>query len=337
MTTAQVPKTGEIVIYKPRGQEITLDVTLEKDTVWLNAHQLAALFEVDRTGVVRHVNNIFKSGELMRKTTCAKIAQVAKDGRLRQIDYYNLDMIISVGYRVNSRRATQFRIWATNVLKQHLIKGYTVNHKRLEQQGVKRITELAQVVAMLKKASERNLLSGDEAKGLLKVITEYTDTWLLLQQYDEGRLEEPKQKGKTRYTLTYADAQSAIRALKKNLLRRKEASDLFGQERKGALKGILGSIEQTFDRTELYATLESKAAHLLYFLIKDRPFTDGNKRIGAFLFILFLMRNQELRGRAGERKFNDNALVALVLLIAESAPAQKNAMITLIMHFVRSR
>ena len=207
----------------------------------------------------------------------------------------------------------------------------------MNEQGPKHIDELTHVVAMVKKANERRVLSGDEAKGLLKVITDYADTWLLLQKYDEGKLKEPSQKRKTHYKLTHDDAQSAIRALKKNLLRRKEASDLFGQERKDSLKGILGSIEQTFDKKDLYSTLESKAAHLLYFIIKDHPFTDGNKRIGAFLFIVFLMRHQELRGRAGERKFNDNALVALALLIAESAPRQKETMITLIMNFVRSR
>lgn len=329
------PKKGEIILYKPKGEEIMLDVKLEQETVWLSLQQIADLFQVDKSGISRHIRNIFSSGELKPKTTVANFATVQKEGgvmKQRKVDYYNLDMIISVGYRVSSRRATQFRIWATNVLRQHLVQGYTLNHKRLRSRESIDVRELERIVHMVKAAGERRLLSGDEAKGLLRVIMDYADTWLLLQQYDSGQLVEPKQKSKTGYVLTHGDAQSAIRALKKNLMRRREASDLFGKEKAASLKGILETVEETCDGTQL----EAKAAHLLYLVIKEHPFADGNKRIAAFLFILYLMRNGALRGRAGERKFNDNALVAIALLIAESDPKDKEIIITLIMRFIRS-
>ncbi len=326
-----MPINQDIVLYKDKDGDVELQVNVKEETVWLTGQQMASLFKIDRTGVVRHVQNIFKSGELKRKSTCAKIAQVDKDGRKRKMDIYNLDVIISVGYRANSKNATQFRIWATNVLKQHLIKGYTVNQPRLKHADA---SELNDLVKLIKQSMSTKQLTADESAGLLKVITDYADTWLMLDQYDKDSLSVPSKQKSSHYVLEYGEAQSIINALKKNLLRQKRASELFGQERENALKGILGAIEQTFDGKSLYGSVEEKAAHLLYFLTKDHPFTDGNKRIAAFLFIVYLTRTQYLNGRDGERKFNDNALVALVLLIAQSDPKQKDLMMKLVMNFV---
>lgn len=323
---------GEVVIYKSKDGKASLEVKLREETVWLDAHQIASLFQVDRTGVVRHIHNIYRSRELDKRSTCAKIAQVAKDGKVREMDFYNLDMIISVGYRVNSKRATQFRIWATRILKKHLIKGYTINQKRLREKG---LSDLEQAVALIKKTTETRQLTSKEAKGLLKVITDYAYSWLLLQKFDERSLEIGKTT-KGIYQLDYDEATKAIVELKKNLVEKKQAGDLFGMERSGALDGILGNINQTFGGKELYPSIEEKAAHLLYFAIKDHPFSDGNKRIASFLFIVFLARNKYLFKKNGEKKFNDNALVALALLIAESDPKQKDIIVTLIINFLHT-
>ncbi|OGY42522.1 MAG: hypothetical protein A2Y82_04120 [Candidatus Buchananbacteria bacterium RBG_13_36_9] len=322
---------GEIIIYQPKTGGPRFEVKLEKETVWLDAHQVALIFGVNRPAVVKHINNIYKTGELDKKSTCSILEQVAADGKIRKMNLYNLDMIISVGYRVNSKRATQFRIWATKVLKDYVLKGYTINQKRLQEKG---LAEFEQAVAMIKNALETKKLKGAEAKGLLEVITKYAQAWLLLQKYDEEKLSLPIKQAKPKYKLEYNEAISAISNLKNNLLAKKQASDLFGQERGETLAGIIGNIYQTFGSKELYASIEAKAAHLFYFIIKDHPFSDGNKRIGSFLFIVFLSKNNYLLDKKGERKFNDNALVALALLIAESDPKQKEVLIRLIMNFL---
>lgn len=329
---------GEIVIYRTEDGKATLDVRLEQETVWLDAHRMATLFGRDRSVVVRHIRNIFSSKELDRKSTCAKIAQVAKDGKMREMDMYNLDVILAVGYRVNSKRGTQFRIWATNVLRDHIVKGYTLNQKRLQEQQQKRMKELEEAVALVKLAQETRQLSTSEASGLLTVITEYTRSWLILHQYDSGTLTAKDLHRTVRYRIDEDEGKKAISQLKKNLMERKEASDLFGREReRGALKGILGSIDQTFGGSDLYPSVEEKAAHLLYFVIKDHPFVDGNKRIASLLFIWFLEKNNLLSAPDGERKINDNALVALALLVAESNPKQKDVMIKLIINLIGKR
>jgi len=323
--------TDEIILYKAPNGMTNVEVKLKNETLWLNAHQIADVFGIDRSGIIKHIKNIYKTGELKGKSTCAKIAQVAKDGKIREMDYYNLDIIVSVGYRVNSKRATQFRIWATNILKNHLVKGFTINQKRLKEKG---LDEFEQAIALIKNTVETKRLSGDEKDGLLKVITQYAQSWALLQKYDEDLLEKPKVRKAKEYVLTYKIARNALDELKKNLYQKKQASDLFGIERTESMKGILGNLYQTFDGKELYAGIEEKAAHLLYFVIKDHPFTDGNKRSAAFLFILFLSRNRYLLKTSGELKINDNALVAIALLVAESRPKQKKAMIKLIMNLI---
>jgi len=328
MNLKNLPKAnkGEIIIYKAR-EGPKLEVRLEKETVWLDTRQIAALFDVDRTGVVRHIANIYKTRELDGKSTCAKIAQVAKDGKIREIDFYNLDMIISIGYRVNSKRATQFRIWATKTLKEHLIKGYTINEKRLLQAKDK-FKELQEAISFLKAKSGDKLLAGQERE-ILSLLENYSKTLTLLGQYDTEKLRLSR-RGRGEFIMSYEEALQIIKELKKELISKKEAADLFGQEYDEKLKAILGNIRQSFGGKELYPSLEEKAGHLLYFIIKDHPFIDGNKRIGSFLFVYFLDKNNYLYKETGEKKINDNALVALALLTAVSNPAEKDKMIKII-------
>lgn len=327
------PTKGEIVIYKTKDGKTSLDVKLEKETVWLSQKQMAELFNKDVRTVNEHIKNVFKEGELEENSVIRKFRITASDRKQYDTNFYNLDVIISVGYRVNSKQGTQFRIWATQVLKDHIIKGYTINSRRLPEANLK---ELEQALVLIKGTLDKKQLTSDEATGLLKVITDYTNSWILLQQYDRNQLEEPKKKHKPKYIINYEKAIEAISKLKSDLRSKKEASGLFGNKRDKSFEGIIANLYQTFGGNELYPSIEDKAAHLLYFIIKDHPFTDGNKRIGAFLFILFLSNNGYLFKSNGERKINDNALVALALLIAESHPKQKDTMIKLIMNFINN-
>ncbi len=316
-------KKGEVVIYKsPYGPEI--QVKLEKDSVWLDAHLIAKLFDVERPAIVKHINNIYKTGELDKKSTCSILEQVAADGKVRKMNLYNLDIIISVGYRINSKRATQFRIWA---LKDHLIKGYTINEKRLLQTQ-NQLKELQNTISFLKEKSKHELLAGQE-KEILNLLASYTKTLKLLEQYDKGEISLVKKK-KGKFILSYEQAKQIISEIKKDLVAKKEASDLFGQETDKKFQAIIGNIYQSFGKKELYISLEEKAAHLLYFVIKDHPFVDGNKRIASFLFIYFLNKNDCLYRQNGEKKINDNALTALPLLIAISDPKDKDVLIKII-------
>lgn len=317
---------GEIIIYQAKkGPQ--LEVRLEKDTVWLDAHLVANLFDIDRTVIVKHIGNIYKTAELSEKATCAKIAQVAADGKLRKMNLYNLDMILSVGYRVNSKRATQFRIWATKTLKNHLIEGYTINENRLLK-AQNHLTELQNTIDFLQNKAHHALVSG-QAQEILHLLADYAKTLTLLDQYDKEKLSLIK-KGKGKYILTYPDAQRVIQEIKTELITKKEASHLFGQETDQKFQSILGNLYQTFRGKELYSSLEEKAAHLLYFVIKDHPFVDGNKRIASFLFVYFLDKNKYLYHNTGARKINDVALTALSLLIAISEPKEKDRLIKII-------
>jgi len=318
---------GEIIIYEAQEDGTILEVHLEKETVWLTQNQLAELFGSERSVITKHINNIFKSSELKKNSVSAKFAHTASDGKTYQTNFYNLDVIIAVGYRVNAKRGTRFRIWATSVLKDHLIKGYTVNERRLAEKG---LSEMEQTIALLAQTLERNEPLSDEGRAILDVVSRYAKSWSLILQYDEDRLELPAKRHPTEKSLDYESAKDAITTLKAELMQHGEASDLFGREQGKQLQGILGNIVQTFDTHELYPNVEEKAAHLLYFVIKDHPFTDGNKRIGAFLFLIFLQDNNLLE----QSGINDNGLVALALLIAESGPQQKNLMIKLIMNLL---
>lgn len=319
-------KKGEVAIYKaPNGPEI--QVKLENESVWLDAHLIAKVFDVNRPAIVKHINNIYKTGELEKKATCSILEQVAADGKIRKMNLYNLDMIISIGYRVNSKRATQFRIWATKTLKDHLVKGYTINEKRLLQTR-DNLKDLQGTISFLQEKAKHELLSGQEQE-ILNLLANYSKTLTLLEQYDKEKLSLAK-KAKGKFVLGYKKARSVIDEVKKELVIKKEAGDLFGQENGDKFKAILGNIYQTFGGKDLYSSLEEKAAHLLYFLIKDHPFVDGNKRTGSFLFVYFLDKNNYLYRQSGEKKINDNALTALALLIAVSDPKEKDSMVKII-------
>ena len=243
------------------------------------------------------------------------------------MNIYNLDMIISVGYRVNSARATQFRIWATTVLKKYLLQGYAVNEKRLIE-AKEKFNELQTAISFLQEKSQKELLSV-QAGEILNLLSSYAKTLTILEQYDKGQLKETK-GGKTKFILTYEQCLQIIKELKKELVTKNEAGDLFGSERDGSFEGIIRGLYQTFGGKELYPSIEDKASHLLYFIIKDHPFSDGNKRSAAFLFVYFLDKTGFLFKKSGERKINDNALVALALLVAESEPKEKETMVKII-------
>jgi death-on-curing family protein len=324
---------GEIVIYKSK-EGPKLEVRLEEDNIWLTLNQIASLFDVQKAAISKHIKNIFNSGELNPDSTVSKMetVQIEGDRRIkRTLTYFSLDMIISVGYRVNSKRATQFRIWATKTLKEHLVKGYTINEKRLLQTR-NQLKELQETITFLQDKSKNQLLKGQEQE-ILNLLANYSKTLTLLEQYDKEKLSLIK-KTKSQFVLKYEDAINVIGKIKKELIAKREASDLFGKENSNRFKGILGSIYQTFDKKELYPSLEEKAAHLLYFIIKDHPFVDGNKRIASFLFVYFLDKNNFLYRKTGEKKINDNALTTLALLIAISDPKDKDRIIKIITNLI---
>lgn len=317
--------SADILIYE--GDDARVSVRVERENVWLSLQQLADLFERDKSVISRHLKNIFATGELEREAVVAKNATVQREGSrevTREIEYYNLDAIISVGYRVNSTRATRFRQWATGVLREHLTRGFSLDRERFERNAA----ELEAALHLVKKAAAGEALTLDEGRGLVDVIARYTQTFLWLQRYDEGLLTAPA--GSPGGVLpSLEEARAAIARLKADLMARGEASDLFGREREDAFAAILGNLEQTVFGEPAYPTIETKAAHLLYFVIKNHPFLDGNKRTGAFLFVDFLARNGRLL-RGGEPVINDVGLAALALLVAESDAKNKDVMIHLI-------
>jgi prophage maintenance system killer protein len=325
----ELENRGEIIIYKAKDGKTKLEVNLQEDTVWLMQTQIADLFGTQRPAITKHLKNIFTAGELDEKSVCSILEHTASDGKIYKTSFYNLDAILSVGYRVNSKRATQFRIWATKTLKDHLIKGYTINEKRLKQRDA-RLQELERVIRLFQDAKQSKLLDQSEADGLLHVITEYANTWILLNKFDQDEIAVKGKGAKEKNVLDYEKAKNDIAGLKKNLISGKHATDIFATERGQGLAAILGNINQSFGGKALYPTIEIKAAHLLYFIIKDHPFVDGNKRTGSFLFIAYLSQNQYLLRKNGEKKINDNALVALALLIAQSNPKDKDVMIALV-------
>ena len=322
---------GEVVLYEASGGEVRVEVRLEHETVWLSLGQLAELFGRDKSVISRHLRNVFASGELERTATVAKNATVQREGErdvVREIEFFNLDAILSVGYRVNSKRGTQFRIWATRMLRDHLVRGYTLNRQRFQQNAA----ELEAALALARKAAAGETLTTDQGRGLVDVIARYTQTFLILQRYDEGLLVEPK--GSPGGVLpAVSEARTAIARLKSDLRARGEAGDLFGREREDGLAALLGNLDQSVFGEPAYPTIESKASHLLYFVIKNHPFSDGNKRIGSFLFVEFLHRNGRLV-RQGEPVINDVGLAALALLVAESQPKDKEVMIRLVMNML---
>ncbi|MCC7547929.1 MAG: virulence protein RhuM/Fic/DOC family protein [Burkholderiales bacterium] len=292
---------------------------------------MADVFDSSTDNVGLHLKNIFADSELEEAATTEDFSVVQSEGKRRvrrQVKHYNLDAIISVGYRVNSRRGVRFRQWATRTLREHLVRGYTLNQQRFEHNA----RELEAALALVRKAAAGDALSTDQGRGLVDVIARYTQTFLLLQRYDEGLLIEPR--GMAGGVLpSVAEARAAIVRLKLELLTRGEATDLFGREREEGLAALLGNLDQSVFGEPAYPTVESKAAHLLYFVIKNHPFSDGNKRIGSFLFVDFLNRNRRLV-RNRETVINDVGLAALALLVAESAARDKEVMIRLVMNML---
>jgi prophage maintenance system killer protein len=327
---------GEIVIYQTKGGETALEVKLEQETVWLNLNQMADLFERDKSVISRHIHNIYQEGELNLGSTVAKFATVQQEGARaveRGVDFYNLDVIISVGYRVKSQRGTQFRIWASQVLKDHILKGYSINEKRLREQNA-RLLELQKTVSLLQRVMEGRELARDEATGLLQVITDYSYALSLLDQYDHQQLKIRHTTKKIPFVLTYEAARRAIDKLGERSGKKGQSVALFGREKDQSFQGSLSAIYQTFGGKDVYPSIEEKAAHLLYFVIKNHSFIDGNKRIGAFLFIWFLDVSGILYADDGRKRISDNALVALTLMIAESRPEDKDIITKVIVNLI---
>ena len=318
---AEVPG-GEVLVYEAPDGQARVDVRLDHETVWLTQAQMVDLFGRDQSVVSRHLRNVFAEGELPAEGNMQKMHIASAD---KPTTLYSLDVIISVGYRVKSKRGVQFRQWATRVLREHLVKGYTFNQARLAERG---LLEARQTLDLLASTLRNQALVDDTGRAVLELITGYADTWRLLLEYDEDRLALPPGARPSSGVLDHARASSAIADFKRELMARGEATPLFGNPRGEALEGILGSIEQTMFGKALYRSREEKSAHLLYFVIKDHPFSDGNKRIGSFLFMLYLQQE----GMA--HRLNPQALTALALLIAESAPTNKDLMIRLIVNLL---
>ncbi len=326
---------SEIKIYKAEDGKTEIQVKLDHDTVWLNQYQLEELFQTDRTSIAKHILNIYKSGELTEDSTCAFFAQVQTEGKRkinRNIKYYNLDLIISVGYRINSKRGTQFRIWANSVIKDYLIKGFSINEKKLKQQN-EQLRELQKSVKLLGSVLNYRELSGEESSGLLKIISDYAYALDILDQYDYQSLEIAETSGKETYRVTYDEAISQIQKVKEVY----GNSELFGHEKDKSFQSSIATIYSTFNGVDLYPSVEEKAANLLYFITKNHSFTDGNKRIAAFLFLYFLEKNGILFDRYGSKRIADNALVALTLMIAVSRTEEKETMTKVIVNLINKR
>ena len=320
--------SGEVKLYETPDGEVRVDVRLGKETVWLTQRQMAQVFRTSTDNVSLHLRNIFSDNELEESATTEDFSVVQTEGNRRvqrTLKHYNLDAIISVGYRINSKQGVRFRQWATRTLRDHLARGFTLNERRLAERGLR---EAEESLDLLTRTLQNQALVDSTGQAVLELITSYADTWRLLLEYDEDRLKTPPGTRPSVGVLDLDSALGAITELKRDLMARDEASSLFGCLRGDGLEAILGSIEQTMFGESLYRSREEKAAHLLYFVVKDHPFTDGNKRIGSLLFLLYLKQESM------EHRLNPQALTALTLLIAESAPAGKDLMVRLIINLL---
>jgi len=327
-----ITEKKEVVIYQTKDGKTSFEVNLEKETVWLNQKQMAELFDKNRKTITEHIGNLYKENELDEIPTSRKFRLVQKEGNrnvTRDVEYYNLDVIISIGYRVNSKRGTQFRIWATSILKQHIIDGYSLNEKRLREK-VENFSELQSTIELMSRVINNKALSNDEARGLLKVISDYNMALSLLDDYDHQKVEIRNTTDKMAYKISYDEAKKAIFELKEKF----GDGDLFGHEKDESFKSSINTIYQSFDGEELYPSIEEKAANLLYFIVKNHSFSDGNKRIAAFIFIWFLDINDLLYRGNGDKRLADNALVALTLMIAESKTAEKDIIVKVIVNLI---
>jgi len=320
---------NNIEIYTGEDGHIQIEVKFDKDTVWLNQNQLMTLFESSKANISEHLKGIFQSGELSMDSTVRNFRTVRQEGRRqvsREIEHYNLDVIISLGYKINTNRGIKFRQWATQHLKDYLVKGYVVNPKRLE--------DLGRMVQLIESTGKSENLQLNEAKGLLDMLSHYTKSFVLLNQYDSHTLKSGSLNKNITYEIQYEEAKIAIEELKGRLVSKREATELFGREKDQSFKSSLQSIVQTFDGQYLYPSIEEQAAHLLYFVIKNHSFNDGNKRIGAFLFVWFLEKNKHRFKKSGEVKINDNGLTAIALLVAQSKTEEKELMVQLIVNLI---
>lgn len=322
--------TDKVIIYQSADGQASLDVRLEQESVWLSQKQMAELLDKDTDTIGLHIRNIYKEGELEPDATTEESSVVQNEGNRkvrRKLKVYNLDVIISVGYRVKSQRGTQFRQWATRVLREHLVQGYTINQQRLEEQSQK-LAEMQQAVELLSRTLEQQQLVNDLGKDVLKVIADYAYALDLLDRYDHGTLSIEKTSGTTDFVLDYKSANEIVLSMKGNF------EGLFGIEKDQGFKSAIGTIYQTFDGKELYPSAEEKAANLLYFIVKNHAFSDGNKRIAAALFIYFLSSNNILYRADGSKRLADNTLVALTLLIAESKPEEKDTIVKVVVNLI---
>ena len=315
---------GEIAIYETDSG--AFEVRVEAETVWLTQAQMSELFQRDQSVISRHISSVFREGELEEATNMQKMHIASSD---KPVTEFSLDVIISVGYRVKSQQGVRFRQWANRVLKEHLTRGYTINRQRFEENA----RELEAALQLVRKAATAPALDAQSGQGLVEILSHYTRTFLWLQRYDEGLLQAPP--GQAGGALPTAnEAMAALKGLKADLMERAEATELFARPRDDGLASILGNLDQTVFGEPAYPSIEAKAAHLLYFVVKDHPFADGNKRSGAFLFVDFLHRNARLLNDAGQPVVNDAGLAALTLLVAESAADQKETLIHLIMNML---
>ena len=321
-----------ILIYEDADKSVDVRLDTARETVWLTQRQMAELFDKDVRTVNEHLQNVYAEGELDRDPTIRNFRMVRLEGKRhiqRELEHYNLDVIISVGYRVKSQRGVQFRQWATRVLREHLVHGWTLSRQRFEANA----RELDAAMALLRKTAQSSALDTESGRGLVDIATRYAQTFLLLQRYDEGLLTDPRTRTGGQLP-ELKNARDALAKLKADLIDRGEATDLFARERGDGFESLLANLDQSVFGEPAYPTVEAKAAHLLYFVVKDHPFNDGNKRSAAFLFVDFLYRNHQLLNDRGEAIINDVGLAALTLLVAESDPSAKEVMIRLVMNML---
>ncbi|EGG93468.1 Putative DNA-binding protein in cluster with Type I restriction-modification system [gamma proteobacterium IMCC1989] len=325
--------TNPIEIYQTNDQQIEIKLDLDLETLWLTQRQMAEVFDKDVRTVNEHLKNIYKEQELTVDSTIRKFRIVQQEGKRqvrREVDHYNLDVILSVGYRVSSKKGTQFRQWATRTLRQHLVEGYTLNQQRLAQRGI----EMEQALSLLSSTLQNQQMVSESGEAVLAVISDYARSWSLLQAYDEQSLSELAAKQADMQPLVLDSVLKAVAELKKELIAKGEATELFGQVRGDGLASAIATIEQGFGDDLFYPNVASRAANLLYLVIKNHPLADGNKRTGSFLFLWYLRVHQHLLAKPVEQLINDNTLVALALLVAESKPEHKELMIRLVEHFI---
>lgn len=327
--------SDKVIIYKTEDGQTSVDVKIENENVWLTQGQMQELFNQTKQNISLHINNIFKENELTKAATVKESLTVQNEGKRsvkRKIEYYSLDVIISVGYRIKSQRGTQFRIWANTILKEYLVNGYVINEKKLKEQ-TEQFKSLKQTVQLLGNVLKNKELTSDEATSLLKVVTDYSYALDILDKYDHQELIIEGTTDQQLFVVTYGEAMSAIKDLKDKF----GGSSLFGNEKDDSFKGSIGVIYQSFGGVEFYPTIEEKAANLLYFVVKNHSFSDGNKRIAAYLFVWFLEKNNILYRHDGGKRIADNALVALTLMIAESKPDEKDMMVKVVVNLINSK